>query len=131
MSKFSVDAVEALDYDFTGFDQDKDPKKKCTGSGVIPEPTQKHLDAYAVGMKKLYEVETDKEVSEAVNSETHTKEAAEKRLSQIAALTAALCQNSPSKAELMQLTPRIRTAFLKWVYQELADPKVSRDGTQD
>ncbi len=130
MAQFSVDAVEPLEYDFTGFPQNKDPKKKCTGQGVIPEPTQSHLQTYANSLKALYEVSTDEDLKDAVESESATDKEGE-RLAQIAGLTAALCQNSPTKAELMQLTPRIRTAFLKWVYQELADPKVSSDATRD
>jgi type I site-specific restriction endonuclease len=135
MGSFDVTAVESLDYDFTGFPQDKDNSKNCTGKGTIPEPTQKHLKDYAEAMKNLYAVDTTEELTEKVAAQKaeggEDPAAQQKTIEKIAALTSALCQNSPKKAELMQLPPRIRTAFLKWIYQELANPEVSSAGSRE
>lgn len=133
MSTFSVDSVETLDYDFTGFPKNAG-RGKCKGKGVIPEPTQGHLIAYAEGLRQLYQVPTDDDDSETKVSQEIEKSAteqSEKRQEGLLKLTAALCQNSPSAAELRELPPRIRTAFMKHVYQELSNPKVLSADTSD
>lgn len=131
MSQFSFDAVEALDYDFTGFPSNSKPKAMCKGKGVIPEPSQPRLEAYSQAMRELYKVKDVKDVTEAMDADeraTKSREEEKERSDKLLALTAELCQNTPSKAELSDLPPRICRAFMKWIFRELADPEVSSAG---
>ena len=130
MANFTIDALELLEYDFTGFPSNTQPGKKCTGKGIVPEPTQTHLDTYAEKLKDLFKVkegETQAEVTERMEADM-ASDAGEltgkEKSEQLLQLTADLCQNSPNARELGELPPRIRNAFMKWVYKELADPKV-------
>lgn len=140
MAAFDIKAVEPLDFDFTGWKKNTG-SGYCTGKGTIPEPTQAHLDAFAEGMKnmvgkskdeKITPEDTanliDKTIEEAgAETESEKNKALEKK---VIKMIAGLCQNSPSEAQLAQLPPRIRTAFMKWVHRQLADPKVMSDGTR-
>lgn len=127
MSQFSLSALEDLAFDFTGFPRN-DGKGNCTGKGVIPEPTQAHLTAYAEGMKKLYDAESDPEKIAAQADKDLSPRARDaatkKRARQLLALTSALCQGTPTTDELEELPPRVLTAFFKWVRKELSDPEV-------
>lgn len=127
MTAFDISAVEALDYDFTGFARNSG-RGHCTGKGTIPEPTQPRLEAYAEGLRQLFGLDEEDAVEEALETQEAKEEApemrSEERQDRLLELTAALCQGSPSKKELAELPPRIRNAFMKWVYKELADPEV-------
>lgn len=128
MAQFQIDSVEPLDYDFTGFPKN-DGKGKCTGKGTVPEPTKKLLMAYSASLRKVYGLddEGEEDVKEAVEKD---KMNSEERQDEMLSLTSALCQNSPTAAELKQLPPRILAAFMKWVYEELSNPEVSSADTR-
>lgn len=130
MSNFSYGSIEALDYDFTGVPSNS-ANGCCKGKGAIPEPTQAHLKAYAQALRNLYGLTEDDDpsnIAKAIKSEKSAS--AEERAERLLRLTADLCQGSPSAEELLELPPRIRNAFMKWVYQELSDPEVSSAGTR-
>ncbi|CAA9313805.1 MAG: hypothetical protein AVDCRST_MAG93-5391 [uncultured Chloroflexia bacterium] len=133
MSNFSVTAVEPLDYDFTDFPSNVHKGKNCTGKGSLPEPTEALLNSYGEKVQALFEVkDTDdpkKAVEDAMDDKAATKAENERKAQELLELTAELCQNSPNAEELKELPPRIRNAFMKWVYKELADPEVSSGAT--
>lgn len=123
MSNFSANAIE-LKYDFTGFPKNDGSKGKCTGKGVIPEPTQKDLQRYQEAMKELFQVEEDGIDLGQEALEAQDTEALEEKLDKLLGLTAELCKHSPSVEDLRELPPRIQLAFQKHIYKELADPEV-------
>lgn len=125
MPNFSVSAVETLDYDFTEIPSNSG-KGMCKGRGTIPEPSQPRLEAYSAAVRELYAVDATKDVHEAIDADAQAKEKAATLL----LLTADLCQNSPSQAELTDLPPRYCRGFMKWIFSELADPKVSNAATR-
>lgn len=126
MAKFSLAAVETLDYDFTGFPKE-DGKGYCTGKGTIPEPSQKALDQY---FKDLSEIMGGGGAAAHVRDITQIDpEVQKEQLAAVFAAIAKLCSNQPSKEQLMELPPRIKIAFLKWVNQEFQNPEVSSAGT--
>lgn len=125
MSTFSITAVPNLDYDFTGFASNADSTKNCKGKGVIPEPSQPRLEAYSAAMRDLFKVDEDATDAERVEQVQEAIEADAKAKSEsLLQLTADLCQDKPSKAELDELPPRICRGFLKWIYKELTNPEV-------
>ena len=131
MATFSNNSVETLDYDFTSFPKNSG-RGNCTGKGVIPEPTQAHLQTFSDGMK-LLSGSTNAELTKEDQSKLIDKiasEGEEAMEDKVLKLIAGLCQNKPSVTELKQLPPRIRTAFVKWIHQQLADPKVTSGATQ-
>jgi len=140
MASFDIKAVEPLDYDFTGFDKNTG-NGKCKGRGNIPEPTQKHLNAFSAGMKNLAGKSEEEDISsedavamvDKTIEESGATDATEANAiieKKVIGLIAGLCQNSPSAAQLTELPPRIRTAFMKWVHKQLADPKVTSGDTR-
>jgi len=144
VSNFSLQAVETLDYDFTGFPSNTS-KDKCKGKGSIPEPTEDMLTAYAEAVAKLFEIKKGDDIEAALDGGDPTatsanaepgspekkakKKEEEAKAAALLGFTADLCQNSPSTEELTELPPRIRNAFMKWVYKELSDPEVSSGAT--
>lgn len=126
MAKFTYDIIESLDYDFTGIPSN-DGKGMCVGKGRIPEPTQPQLEAYSEGIKVLYGLNDKDEANEAVQGD---EKGDASTVTSLMALTAGLCQNSPSEKELDQLPPRAKHAFLKWIHAEMVDPKVSNGDTE-
>ncbi len=132
MSTFSYDAIEKIEYDFTSIPNNSG-SGFCSGKGVIPEPTQPVLEAYAAGIKKLYGLDDEdgkQEIEEAMEAGDSAAKTDGEEAPGLMALTAALCQNSPSEAELDELPNRAKLAFMKWIYGELQDPKVTTDATQ-
>lgn len=109
-------AVPELTYDFRKFGGSK---------GTIPEPSDDILAKYSRDMAVLVNEELDEDVdprdiravmrAAAEVSETELIEQQEK----VAEVTAALCQDSPSKKELMDLKPRVRRAFYGWLNGQL------------
>lgn len=137
MSQFTVDTIEALEFDFTKIKHNVQPArakevKYCSGKGVIPEPTEKQLEGYSAGVKAIFgldQADDDAETKKQVEGEiVKANESVTKKLM---GLTSALCQGSPSSAELEELPPRYRNAFLKWVYAEVTNPEVSSGATSD
>lgn len=135
MSNFSLEAIETLDYDFTGIASNSG-KGGCKGKGTIPEPSQPRLEAYSAAMRELFDVKDNKDVADALNKDekkpTDEELLAEQKVrsEKLLAITAELCQNTPSKAELEDLPPRYQRAFLKWIFREIADPEVLSAGTR-
>ena len=125
MSKFSLEVIETLDYDFTDIASNSG-EGRCKGKGTIPEPTQARLEAYSAAVRELFNVKENSEVTEAIEREAAEKE----KSSTLLALTAELCQNSPTKAQLEDLPPRYQRAFLKWIFGSLANPEVSSADTR-
>lgn len=127
MAKFTSASIEAMIYDFTGIPSDIG-KGMCKGKGVVPEPTQARLTAYQNGMRELFNIPDDAD-AEATQQATQeriekaTEEDAEETLDKLMALTAELCQNTPSHKELQELPPRYRAAFLAWIHEEIANPE--------
>ena len=138
MSQFTVETIEALEYDFTKIKHNVQPKTKgaavkyCSGKGVIPEPTETQLEGYSAGVKAIFgldQADDDAETKKQVEGEiVKANESVTKKLM---GLTSALCQGSPSKSALEELPPRYRNAFLKWVYAEVTNPEVSSGATSD
>lgn len=131
MSKFTLDVLETLDYDFTGFPSNQGGQ--CKGVGTVPEPTQPILDAYTKGVRALFDIregETSEEVTARLEAELADggkkaqEEKAKAATEGMISLTAELCQHSPDADELTELPPRVRNAFMKWVHKELANPEV-------
>lgn len=136
MSQFNVETIEALEYDFTAIKHNVQPKKGavkyCSGKGAIPEPTETQLEGYSSGVKTIFgldEAADDADTKEKV--EGQIVKANESVTKKLMGLTSALCQGSPSKAELEELPPRYRNAFLKWVYAEVTNPEVSSGATSE
>ena len=125
MSTFSIESVEPLTYDFTGATSNSG-EGKCKGKGTVPEPSQPRLEAYSAAVRELFNVKENKDVAAAIDQQAEAKE----KSSTLLALTAELCQNSPSKEEMEELPPRIQKAWLKHLYKELADPEVSSAATR-
>lgn len=118
MAKFSVSAVERLDYSFIGFPRD-DGNGYCTGKGTIPEPSQAQLDEY---FEALGEIGGEDSLESLANADAReSREQLEKLLD----IVATLCSGTPSQEELSQLPPRIKIAFIRWIGQEFSNPEVS------
>ena len=97
---FSAASVARLEYDFRNFPRDGVPGEKCTGVGVIPEPS---TDA----LKKFFE-----DVQGALGeAQTGDSDAARTVLEAVAAL----CSGKPSVEELSQLPPRIGNEFAQYL----------------
>jgi hypothetical protein len=120
MPVFSVDAVEALEYDFTGFPSNKG-KGYCKGKGVTPEPTDALLKGYQSGVRELLGLDEDADAGKVAKKIEKDPEAMS---AQLLALTAELCQDQPSQEELAELPPRVLRAFMKATFKEIADPEV-------
>jgi hypothetical protein len=127
VANFSIAAVETLDYDFTGFLKE-DGKGYCTGKGTIPEPSQKALDEYFQSLSEIMESVPGqgKAVKRVLDIDPEQQK---EQLAEIFAAIAKLCSNQPNQEQLMELPPRIKIAFLKWVNQEFQNPEVSSAGT--
>lgn len=115
--KFSVDAVEALDYDFTGYPRD-DGKGMCTGKGRIPEPSQKDLQTYYEDLQELTSGQSLQDLAE------RGSEGTAEHMDKLLGIVAKLCKNQPSQAELKELPPRILMLFIKWLGKEFNNPEV-------
>ena len=122
VSGFSADVLELLEYDFTGFPSNSGGQ--CSGKGIVPEPTQTHLETYATALQDLFGLNKDDDKDEVEEKIEKTATSSEEKSNRLLELTSDLCQQTPSAAELKELPPRIRNAFMKWVYKELSDPKV-------
>lgn len=138
MSQFTVETIEKLEYDFTGIKHNIQPQKKgaaakfCTGKGVVPEPTETQLEGYSVGVKKIFGLDTAADSAETKEKvEGKIEKSDESTTKKLMGLTSALCQGTPSKAELEELPPRYRNAFLKWIYSEVTNPEVSSGATTE
>lgn len=117
MAKFSIEAVEALDYDFRGIPKDEG-KGYCTGHGTVPEPSTADLEVYQAKMQEI----AGSDPVKALAAQPDTEES-RKQLRHVLELTAALCKNSPSAEELEELPPRYKMHFIKWLAGELSNPE--------
>lgn len=138
----AFDAGEALGgpltYDFTSVDSNKGGGVKCLGNGTIPEPS---IDALESFDKLWAQVIAAQAASDAADAEaasdvptTGAEKPFELRLTKLlvgspevrekaAIAWAALCQNSPSVAEITELPPRIFAAFGLFLLKEIVNPK--------
>ena len=130
---FSVEAIDALTYDFTEIPSN-DGTGTCNGEGTIPEPSEAALDAYGAAIRDLFGVKEEeqgtakakKKIEKGIDEQTAQ---AKERSDALLRLTAQLCQDRPSFEDLKELPPRYCRAFMKWIYAELADPKLSTGDT--
>ena len=112
--------VEPLDWDFTAFG---------AGKGTVPEPSDARLGTFIRDVMKAQSTE-----SASLAPLTEAGDDPEKVLAAIAALPedvlpgatkamikpyAALCDGSPTEAQLGKLPPRVRVAFFSWLAGEL------------
>lgn len=120
----ATEAVEALDYDFTGYGGTK---------GTIPEPTTAHLDRFfeaVQGLSTRVGVGPDasaEEVAQAV-AKISKRDAAE-FTNQIKAAIVGLCGGSPSQEDVDVLPYRVLMAFLGWLMEALR-PEARTPGTR-
>lgn len=120
MAQFTIEHLEALEYDFTGFPANSGGK--CKGKGTIPEPTKQMLLDYAEAIRTMFSAEnlsdlTDEEIANAAEKDL------DERSDRLLEATSTLCSGTPTKDQLQDLPPRILRAFMKWVYREIADPE--------
>lgn len=115
MSGFSAASVAALSYDFTSFPQD-DGEGRCTGKGVIPEPTKAKLRAFYEGFDALMQRDVDAEPP----SEDEIKALAAEMDEKVYGLLSGVCSGKPSVEELKQLPPRILSGFTRYIMESLA-----------
>ena len=124
MAKFSKASVESLDFDFTGFPSLNGGK--CSGKGIIPEPTKTIQKAFWDKKNEIFgegsEIDIDlaKEFSENNDAEKVSIQ-----------MFSDLCQDSPSYTELAELPPRIFNEFTTWLLTEIFLPKGLRNGTRN
>ena len=103
---FDAGSVAALSYDFRSFPLDgaTEPSQRCTGRGIIPEPSRAQLEAFYAAAGDFVAVgDEDGGVEEKVYQ----------ALSDV-------CSGKPSVAELRQLPPRILFEFSRYVMEAVA-----------
>lgn len=116
MAFVAHEAVEPLDYDFSGFVTGSDAK------GTVPEPSQQAMAGYRKAVLSVineYKDVSDADPSdmsgEALEALTERAEELEKRMDE---LTAKLCKNTPSVEVLAQLPWRHKVLFSKWLQEQ-------------
>jgi hypothetical protein len=142
MAGFDVSSVEELDYDFTGITRD-DGKGKCSGKGVVPEPSTKRLQEF---QKAVLEFTRSRLPEEADNASGNTGQSIDAEIreglmeamqqverdgedrEETSKILEKLTQKSPSKEEMDELPPRYFTRFFQYVYQGVA-PEASSAAT--
>jgi hypothetical protein len=108
---FSSATVAALTFDFTAFPSDTDPNVRCTGKGIVPEPSTARLKAFGEALRSLYGTDEPSEDAVVQSLEERIKE----REDAIYKAYADLCAGKPSEEELRQLPPRIFGQFCAWL----------------
>ena len=140
---FGPSQVSKLDFDFTSFPRNDGEPGKCTGKGVMPEPTEDLIKAFFEQVQELRGLgdllKIDKDELASLSEEDRTaflelrKQEIEEKFSAALPKTreaiTTLGQGTPTVAELEQLPPRVMRAFSTWVLEELTDPKGSRSDT--
>lgn len=129
MAQFTSEHLELLEYDFTGFAANSGGM--CSGKGTIPEPTKQMLLDYAQAVREIFETDDLADVdpatmvadSFATEEKDEVSEELDSASDQLLDATSALCSGTPTKAQLVELPPRILRGFMKWVYREIADPE--------
>lgn len=121
MPKFdAANVVEALDWDFTSFDG---------GKGTTPEPTEKILAEFLRGLASvtsdiakergdLPEDATPEQIIEQVEKLT-TSDILADMFSKMSEVYGKLCQDSPSAEQIQKLPMRHRSAFFRYMADEV------------
>lgn len=119
----ATEAVEPLDYDFTGFVDGAEAK------GTVPEPSQQAMAGYRKAVmavireyKDVQDVDPDKLGDEDLERITERAEELEKRMDE---LTARLCKNTPSVETLAKLPWRHKVLFSKWLQEQFNPGKLT------
>lgn len=125
--------VEPLDYDFRTKDTPEAPH------GTIREPNDRQISQFLAGLKKLVSEFQGKVPEDLMNGTTDVAvllssldeldpEVIVQFHQSLAGLFSALCSGSPTKAELLKLSPRIRSIFYAWLQQEVMAPEAVPGG---
>lgn len=118
MPFIATEAVEPMDYDFTGYGGPK---------GCVPEPSQDEFRAYTRGMTKIQvafrEIEKEAEDPDLTEDQINgLADRAEKVGKSLDKLVGKLCKNQPSEEDVAKLPFRVKNEFSKWL-QESFSPK--------
>jgi hypothetical protein len=135
----AADAVVALDWDLRPY---------VDAHGTVPEPSQAKLDAYAKAMLGVFAemgLDLPATASEEDIEQALTRHLAEgKTITELGpevqrmheairkrriAAASKVCGGSPTVAQITQLPPRVREAFLGWVAGFAADPTLPQPAT--
>lgn len=124
------DALDPLDYDFTGCPRADGAAGPCTGKGRVPEPSEEVLERFSVALeeneerllplKEAIEAKDQDGIHAAAEALKATRAEASESFK---AAVADLCAGSPSRAQLDELPPRVFNAFAAWLTKELLLPK--------
>jgi hypothetical protein len=120
--------VNGLRYDFRDWLGGDGPQ------GLIPEPSDKMLEAYFDRVRELAkEADIDEEELDGLSDAEVAERTSEVNFGELqenmAEAIGNLCQDSPSKDDLLRLPFRIRQVFVKWLLKELNDPELQAGGT--
>lgn len=126
MAGFKAEGVvEALDYDFRPY---------VNAQGTIPEPTDKQITTFMVGLKKTYEdakgeVPEDADLSDPIAAlDSLDPEAQMAGLTHLNGIYAELCSGTPSAEQISQLPLRVRGIFFAWLQGEVMAPEAVPGG---
>jgi len=146
MGFVASEQVEALTYDFTSLDPIPPGLEKC--KGTIPEPSSALVDRFVVKQNRLAITLSSVEPPELAKGAEKPKAPTSiiEALDQFIAdervpeqerdkadnvwidLLAEVTGGQPTRDEIAAMPYRIRTAFMKWLVQELIDPKDELSG---
>jgi hypothetical protein len=117
------EAVEPLDYDFTGYVDGPEAR------GVVPEPSQQAMSGYRKAVlgvireyKDVQDLDVDNITDDQMDNLTARAEELEKRMDE---LTARLCKNTPSIEVLGKLPWRHKVLFSKWLQEQFNPGKLT------
>lgn len=118
--------VPKLDWNFAPY---------LNASGVVPEPTDDEINDMNAALRKVTSGllgedfdPTDQKSMARLAAKVTDDQLTEMKTAQIDALTI-VTKNSPSKADLASIPPRVRMAFVKWLLGELNDPEGGKAAT--
>ena len=119
----ATEAVEPLDYDFTGFVEGPEAK------GTVPEPSQQAMAGYRKAVlaviteyKDVQDIDPNDLGTDDLGKVSERADELEKRMD---ALTAKLCKNTPSAETLAQLPWRHKLLFSKWLQEQFNPGKLT------
>jgi CBS-domain-containing membrane protein len=117
------EAVEPLDYDFSGFVDGSEAK------GTVPEPSQQAMAGYRKAVlavineyKDVQDVDPNELESGDLEKISERAEELEKRMDE---LTARLCKNTPSVETLAKLPWRHKLLFSRWLQEQFNPGKLT------
>jgi hypothetical protein len=107
--------------------------------GLIPEPTDQQIGEFLAGLKKVMKEARDKlglaEEIDVTDTEAMAKALDEldpeefvRVADEMAGLHAALCSDTPSKAQILAVPMRRRMLFFNWLQSEVMNPEAATPG---